>query len=522
MPDDTNPKDAQFPAIDQPDQPQWWWAAVQILALAMHIPLSVLTGSQRALASGVEAFATGLLVFAAAWIVYLALRMSLDPWASLETTSAGLIFFWHWKAFGSVGTVVGVPLLTLAIAIAVIAAAKRYSSAPFFRRAAFATSVTLSTTMLVLFLASLVTTNSPVVVQSSLPPVEEPAITPDVVFVVLDSYAREDVLEAIYGYDNSAFIAGMKEQGFFVPSHALANYTGTHSSLPSVLDLGYPVKPGTSLGAADLQLLAKMMGGENNTVTLLKQAGYTYVHGDTQAWINRCGDQVDVCLSGPPIKATTFRLLADTPIGPLLYPISGEPETNLNLRRIEQLTNWSQIRPTWGPDPVFAFLHLEMPHPPLFLDSQCELDVRRGFGGPTLTWGVATGDALAARKQAYVRQVECANRTVASLLDQLNGDEIVVVTADHGPDSEGTLAADVSSWTDRQLNERMSVFTAIRLPGSCETPEVDSFDLVNTMRLVLSCIYGHDLGLLEGTYQAATYEGPVIPLKNPDGPADSQ
>ncbi len=524
----------QSPKLMKPDQttadlssgrpddtgPPAWWVALQLGALSFHIPLSVLTGSQRSLASESEALLTGALVFALSLVAHALLRRAVGSWASLEMTSAALLFFWHWGAFGSTGELLGVPVLTLLVAAAVIAAARRFSSSLLLRKGAFVASVTLSGTMLVLLAVSIASTPDPVVAATEQPELGTATAKPDVVFVVVDSYARGDVLLDLYGYDNSAFISGLEAQGFTVPSHARANYTGTHSSVPSVLDLAYPIKDGTSLGAADLDRLAEMMGGDNNTVRYLKSSGYTYVHGDTQTWINRCTDEVDICLPGPPIKATVFRLLADTPLGPFLYPRTGEPETNLNLKRIDQLRSWRSIRSEWGSAPVFAFLHLELPHPPFYLDADCDVDVREGFGGPTMTWEVTSEEHLELRKDAYIEQLRCANAVIEDFLTQLSGEEIVIITADHGPDSEGTLGADVSSWTETQLWERLATMTALRLPASCDSEVPEDLDLVNLLRIALSCIQPNQLSLLPGSYHAATYEGPVIPLKDPDESAD--
>jgi hypothetical protein len=39
---------------------------------------------------------------------------------------------------------------------------------------------------------------------------------PDIYYIILDGYARADVLHEFYGYDNSSFIAALKDRGFEV------------------------------------------------------------------------------------------------------------------------------------------------------------------------------------------------------------------------------------------------------------------------------------------------------------------
>ena len=48
---------------------------------------------------------------------------------------------------------------------------------------------------------------------------------PDIYFIVLDGYGRSDVLKEFYGYDNSDFLRGLKEKGFYVAQDSMANYS---------------------------------------------------------------------------------------------------------------------------------------------------------------------------------------------------------------------------------------------------------------------------------------------------------
>ena len=41
-----------------------------------------------------------------------------------------------------------------------------------------------------------------------------PQNPPDVYYIILDSYAREDFLKAVYDYDNLEFIKALQDRGF--------------------------------------------------------------------------------------------------------------------------------------------------------------------------------------------------------------------------------------------------------------------------------------------------------------------
>ena len=47
---------------------------------------------------------------------------------------------------------------------------------------------------------------------------------PNIYYIILDGYARADVLRDLYGFDNSEFIADLQERGFFVAHRSTSNY----------------------------------------------------------------------------------------------------------------------------------------------------------------------------------------------------------------------------------------------------------------------------------------------------------
>ena len=47
---------------------------------------------------------------------------------------------------------------------------------------------------------------------------------PNIFFIVLDAYARADILNEIYGYDNEPFLKSLEQRGFYVARRATSNY----------------------------------------------------------------------------------------------------------------------------------------------------------------------------------------------------------------------------------------------------------------------------------------------------------
>jgi hypothetical protein len=62
---------------------------------------------------------------------------------------------------------------------------------------------------------------------------------PDVYYIILDSYARSDLLKAELGFDNSDFIQRLQNMGFFIANCSRSNYNNTYNSLASSLNMSY-------------------------------------------------------------------------------------------------------------------------------------------------------------------------------------------------------------------------------------------------------------------------------------------
>jgi hypothetical protein len=383
----------------------------------------------------------------------------------------------------------------------------------------FTVSVTVSLALTVKTIYSHVTTPPPVVeVVNEFSP-SPLSLTPDIVLIILDGYGRADVLDSVYGFDNGPVITNLSDHGFTIPDSANANYAWTHFSVASMLEMSYLIDETAEISNSDLAILKATISGDNRVVDVLKDHGYAYVHGDTDHWLNTCGPQVDHCEPGPFVDLTANSLLAGTPIGGLLYPVSGDPTTALNLTRIDELRNWPEFRSTFDSRPTFFFFHLVLPHPPLYLDAECRPRVETLFDGRYMNLGQYSAEELARRKDAYIQQIACANSVIGEFVDEVDPDTTVVITSDHGPDSFEPMRASQEP-TPVQEAERLGTFTAIRLPDGCEGPGQDH-QLINTFRVVFGCLSDQPVEMLDKAYFVAGYGGDVAKLKDPDLAAEA-
>ena len=52
----------------------------------------------------------------------------------------------------------------------------------------------------------------------------DPAVKPDIYYIILDRYANADTLSEIYKFDNEPFLDELEARGFSIAHHAWANY----------------------------------------------------------------------------------------------------------------------------------------------------------------------------------------------------------------------------------------------------------------------------------------------------------
>ncbi len=62
---------------------------------------------------------------------------------------------------------------------------------------------------------------------------------PNIYYIILDGYARDDVLQEYFDFDNRPFVKELEKRGFYVARQSTSNYMLTFLSLTSSLDMRY-------------------------------------------------------------------------------------------------------------------------------------------------------------------------------------------------------------------------------------------------------------------------------------------
>jgi hypothetical protein len=323
----------------------------------------------------------------------------------------------------------------------------------------------------------------------ALRPGEDP---PDIFYLVMDRYAGTPTLERQFGFDNAAFLGGLRDRGFVVPEHTVANYPKTAHSLAASLNMTY-LEFLTEEGGSGSSDWGPVYGTlrEHRVGRALQDAGYTYVHIGSKWEPTRRNPFADANETTNDLSEFSRVLYRSTVVEPLARRL-GLGGTALDPRERERRRTLNQFDSVAAaaerPGPTFVFAHILLPHPPYLFDRD----------GRPLTLEEERSRSL---RENYLGQLEFANRKLTELFDRLLAgpdDPVIVLQADEGPHPVRYQAdQERFPWpeaTDEELEEKFSILNAYHLPGEAGVPE--GITPVNTFRLILSRYLGADLPLL--------------------------
>ncbi len=110
---------------------------------------------------------------------------------------------------------------------------------------------------------------------------DDPAVKPDIYYIILDRYANADTLSEIYDFDNEPFLDELEERGFTIARHAWANYLKTALSVYSSLNMTHidPEKLGVDMNQPfSFDEVHAGLRDHLAVPSALKSIGYDYVH----------------------------------------------------------------------------------------------------------------------------------------------------------------------------------------------------------------------------------------------------
>ena len=336
---------------------------------------------------------------------------------------------------------------------------------------------------------------------------------PDIYYIVLDTYARHDIMQRELGFDNTPFLDDLRRLGFMVAECSRSNYGSTDPSLVTSLNLAY---------LPDIQnmLLAQGVGG-NDTWVLIKHSvvrdsladlGYKTVAFDTtyewtrladaDYYIGPGRDRLDVQSLGRfevlYAKSTALLILMDAR---QRYAEPGAEITSHpyeNHIRTQQLILDELPHVAALPEPTFTFAHVLIPHVPYVFDADGGIRTDPGFYGG----GMAGPINHEYFREGYVGEVQFVNRRLVQILTSILAESptppIIVVQGDHG------------FWGAGGDSGKLSILNAYYLPDGQNNSIYSDITPVNTFRLVFDLYFGTSYGLLDDLSYLDPAASPIL------------
>jgi len=309
---------------------------------------------------------------------------------------------------------------------------------------------------------------------------------PDLLVVILDSYARGDTLQAVYSADNDRFLSELSDMGFAVNQQARSNYNRTYASVASMLALDTLITPDGDT-EHELSVMRSVSGGDGEFLRAFKRAGYSITFVPSIWPGSYCGEVVDRCIEIGVTRHNIYWLFRTSLISPIANRLMPYPWSAASWTRV---TNLAQIHlESKFTGPTITWIHVALPHPPATLGSDCKVHTEQWRRSLVLTVGEPEDEL---RRQAFAKQTECIDSVVVDQLRavvEVDPSVAILLLSDHGPDGQMQVGTSLQGHTIEQIHEKLAVLLAFRGPGRCRDA-VDQPSVVGVMRGVTRCLLG--------------------------------
>ena len=326
---------------------------------------------------------------------------------------------------------------------------------------------------------------------------------PDIYYIILDAYGRQDVLHTIYDFDDSSFVNALKAKGFYVAQEASSNYIQTMLSLSSSLNMDYL----QSLKASGVTIESRkdlISILENSKVRdILAQNGYQTVsfRNDYKATMPNADLYYDDTGSGlAPLSAFESIVLDHTMVRILtVLPFFHKAliESPYDTHRHFILSTFERLKevPSLDGD-YFVYAHIIAPHPPFVFD---ENGVALPHNEP-FKLADANHFIKDHSRKAYItgyrQQMQYINKLVLETADVIltksKTPPIIIIQGDHGPGAYlhwGSLDHTVPG-------ERFSILNAYYFPDQDYSQLYPSISPINSFRVLFDQFFDGDFALL--------------------------
>ena len=344
----------------------------------------------------------------------------------------------------------------------------------------------------------------------AVPVARRAAARPNIYYIVLDAYARADILEEVFSFDNEPFVQALESKGFVVADRSYANYNLTQQSLASSLNFTLLDAMARDVGYAssDREPLYAMIR-DNRAMAFLKSQGYRLITVSSSIEPTDFKD-VDRYF-GFALSESEFRsVLLDTTPWPLFFGSRRSAES-YDAHRGRILNAFLALEESaFEKGPFFMFVHLMAPHPPFVFGPNGEprepgylfsmVDADRLHGGSE----AAVGDYIS----CYRDQLAFLNTRILKAVDAILGHAaeppLIVIQGDHGSRAYTDFDRPEASY----FKENLAILNAYYLPAAGRDLVYPTISPVNTFRMIFRHYFGADLEPLPDTSAWTTWRRP--------------
>ena len=329
---------------------------------------------------------------------------------------------------------------------------------------------------------------------------------PDIYFILLDTYARADVLSDRYGFDNRPFLGALEERGFDVASGSHSNYVVTWDSVPSLLNMAQmpDLVAGLASDSRPRGAITRQLVNESAGLDLLRRHGYDIVAfnaGFEQVAIR----EADVFYDGSELNELEFQTLRFLGVGRVATALFPDAVSSHMRSRLEwAFDTIGSLAAVRSDVPRFVFGHVSCPHAPWVFgpgDSAVAVSNLDTLYADTPQFtGKSREDTIA----GYVAMTEACNRRTVAAVDRILATSarppVILVFSDHGASLDITSA---------NAEERLRNLFAAYTP---DHPNLfpDDHTLVNTLPILSGAYLSEDV---RRAPEQAWFERPDRPLE---------
>lgn len=315
---------------------------------------------------------------------------------------------------------------------------------------------------------------------------------PDVYFVLLDGYPRHDVVQRVFGWDDTAFLDQLRQRGFEVGTTSSANYLFTPFSVGSMWHMRHipdiPEMQPVLRGDVPFEPTVRRMFNHNESFDLLREHGYEVVTV-APPWEDVALRAADTYVDNGGINEFETSLVERTVVDRVLRTVAPDVLFQQERDRVTfALEQMDRLSAEQADGPRFVVVHVVAPHMPAVFGPNGE-PVRMPY--QQFFW-VDSAPQRGMDQEEFRRlalgQLQYVSTAVIPALDALlvnDPEAVVVVFGDHG----SGVGMDWEDVPESDLGERFANLFAVRTPGRTGVFDVDG-SLINTMPALFDGYFG--------------------------------